>query len=217
VTPDERFAQWVGWIERIKNAVHALFLYRHMFRRLGEVTQAASLPPSVFFEALARWYASHQAIAVRRQIDMTRGTISLRRLLHDIATHPGVMSRDRHVALWDETDPYFVAEANANFDRFAGAGLPRIDAAAVRDDIARLDAAAEAIERHTNEAIAHSAQNPSGQVPTWGELHAAIDVIGEVVEKYYSLLTASMVWNMLPEIQDDWLAPFRQPWISEGE
>jgi hypothetical protein len=215
VTPDERFAQWVEWVKRIKNPVHTLFLYRHIFEELGEMTRAADLPPSTFFDALPSWYASAQASAVRRQVDMTRGTISLRRLLHDIAAHPGAMSRERYVAHFQETGASFVEEANRQFDQFAGPGGACIDRKAVRDDIAGLEEAADAIERHTNERIAHLAQNPTSEIPTWSELHGPIDVIGDLLDKYYSLLTGDIIGNILPEIQEDWRAPFRQPWITD--
>jgi hypothetical protein len=121
------------------------------------------------------------------------------------------------VALWDVDDPHFVAEANSNFDRFAGQGRAYIDPGAVRDDIARLDEAAATIRRYADEAVAHAAEHVSGEVPTWADLHAAIDVVGELLQKYYSLLTASSIWMMLPTIHEDWLAPFRQPWLSEEE
>lgn len=215
MTPDERFPRWVNWIERVRNATHTLFLYRHIFQELGRITREADLPPSVAFDAFASWYATAQSVAIRRQVDTRRGTVSLKRLLRDVAAHYRVMSRQRHIAAWDTNDPHFVAEANANFDRFAGEGRAFIDPGAVRNDIARLDAAAATIKRYADEAVAHAAEDVAEEVPTWAELHAAIDVVGDLLQKYYSLLTASSIWQMLPVIQEDWLAPFRQPWIVE--
>ena len=49
-------------------------------------------------------------------------------------------------------------------------------------------------------------------LPTFGDLHDAIDGIGEIFQKYAVMLTGG--WNLLePVIQDDWKAIFREPWI----
>jgi hypothetical protein len=45
------------------------------------------------------------------------------------------------------------------------------------------------------------------------EVHGAIDVIGDLFQRYYSLMTASSMAFMAPVIRHDWLAPFRVPWI----
>jgi hypothetical protein len=75
----------------------------------------------------------------------------------------------------------------ANFDRLAGSGREYIDPRLVREDIGPLDEAAESIRRYASEAVAHAAATPSDEIPTWSELHAVIDVIGELLQKYYSL------------------------------
>jgi hypothetical protein len=40
-------------------------------------------------------------------------------------------------------------------------------------------------------------------------------VIGDLFQRYYSLITASSMAFMEPVIQHDWLAPFRVPWIRQ--
>jgi hypothetical protein len=48
------------------------------------------------------------------------------------------------------------------------------------------------------------------------EVDHAIDVIGDIFTRYYSLFTASGMAFLEPAIQHDWLAPFREPWIRRG-
>jgi hypothetical protein len=124
----------IGLIERIKNSVHTLFLYRHIFQELGRITRDAGLPPSVAFRRI-RVVVCLRAICRDSSTGRhRRGTVSLKRLLREIADHYRVMSRQRHVALWNVDDPNFAAEANSNFDRFGGQGRTFIDPGAVRDD-----------------------------------------------------------------------------------
>jgi len=44
------------------------------------------------------------------------------------------------------------------------------------------------------------------------DVHAAIDVIGRLFGRYYSLFTASTMLQLAPVFQDDWKAVFREPW-----
>src|SRR5438132_12933901 len=108
---DARWARWVSDLERITQETYSLHHYRQLWRGLAEITQAANLPSSTIFDAFGVWYATTQAASVRRQLDGRRGVVSLRRLLEDIARHPGVASRERHVALWSSNDsvpdPFF--------------------------------------------------------------------------------------------------------------
>ncbi len=216
---DARWNRWIEHLDRIVQETYRAHHYRQLWRGLAEITQAANLPASAIFDAFGVWYATTQTASVRRQLDRRRGTVSLRRLLDDIAQHPEVASRERHVAAWlpDGADPDFEAQAHANFDRFAGGrDRDRIDVAGVRADIQQLEAVGGVVERYANEAIAHMAGEPTHEVPTFVDLNGAIDQIGELVKKYASLLKAEIIWQLEPVIQYDWKAPFRQPWIPPG-
>ncbi len=200
----------------ILQETHHAHHYRQLWRGLAEITQAANLPASGIFDAFGVWYATTQTSSVRRQLDRRRDTVSLRRLLDDIAQHPRVASRERHIAVWlrKGPDPQLEADAHENFDRFAG-GRDRdhVDAAGVRADIERLEAAGSVVEKYAHEAVAHTAAEQTHEVPTFDELNRAIDQIGELAQKYASLLKAVMIARLEPVIQYDWKAPFRQPWI----
>src|SRR5262245_12640170 len=95
-----RYERWVRDVDRIYREVVNANLYRHLWRELGAMTQAADLPASVIFDAFGMWYATTQTGFVRRQLDRRRDVVSLVRLLEDIARNPAVMTRERHVALW---------------------------------------------------------------------------------------------------------------------
>lgn len=207
-----RYERWVDQLERIISEVYAAHRDRVLWRGLGEITQGANLPASVFFDVLGLWYGNSQTGAVRRQLDRRRGSVSLVRLLDDIARHPEVMTRERHLAVWGGAE--WAHEAHANFDKFAGnRNADVVDVGAVRADIAELFAIGEVVKRYVDENIAHTALQPIDYLVTYVELNAAMDQIGELVKKYASLLKAEILWQLEPVIQADWKAPFRQPWI----
>jgi hypothetical protein len=102
---DDLYAKWVKWLETIGNETHTLWLYRDYQRGLSEMTQANNdIPPTTFFHALGVWYAAAQMTGIRRQLDRDKRSVSLWRLLTDIAAHPEVMTRERHVSVWFDDD-----------------------------------------------------------------------------------------------------------------
>jgi len=217
---EARWKKWGDHLERIIQETYRTHHYRQLYRGLAEITQAGNLPASAIFDAFGIWYVTTQTSSVRRQLDRRKGTVSLWRLLDDIARNPHVASRERHVALWVANTPQPVLdEAHANFDRFAGGrDRDRIDAAHVRADLHQLKAVGDVVERYANEAVAHTSIEETRTVLTYAELNAAIEQIGGLVKKYASLLKATILWQLEPVIQHDWKALFRQAWIpAEGD
>ena len=100
-----------------------------------------------------------------------------------------------------ETSPDWPAEATNSIRR------------SQRRDLAALHGAAEKVRQYVNQHVAHDQAEPTmTDLPTFGDLHDAIDGIGEIFQKYAVMLTGG--WNLLePVIQDDWKAIFREPWI----
>lgn len=155
MTPDARYASWVEQFDLIVNDVYALHHHRHLFREIRDIAAAANLPSSTFFDAFGLWYASSQSAALRRLVDRRKGTVSLIRLLEDIARNPKVMNRDRHVGLWGN-DRFFIAQGNRNFDRFAKAsGDDTVDRDAVNADINAVNGIVSKVEKYVDENVAH--------------------------------------------------------------
>jgi AbiU2 len=216
---DDLHAKWVKWLETIRNETHTLWLYRDYQRGLSEMTQANDdIPPTTFFHALGVWYAAAQMTGVRRQLDRDQRSVSLWRLLNDIAAHPEVMTRERHMSLWfddddDEIDREFkTADANRNYDRFAGAGNDSIDPKLTMEDRDRLQGLGEPITAYVNKRIAHRDEKNLPAAPTYGELNAAVDELGELLKRYVSLLQAVGLPELVPVHQEDWTRAFTVAW-----
>jgi hypothetical protein len=101
VTEDEIYARWVRWMDTIARETIGLFGFRDYWRGLAQMTQAnPDIPPSTIFNVLAIWYGSAMMIGIRRQTDRRNDSVSLWRLLTEMAQRPNVITRSRHVAVW---------------------------------------------------------------------------------------------------------------------
>jgi hypothetical protein len=221
---DELYEKWLSLLRTISGETTQLFLFRDYWRGLVEISEAnPDLPPSSFFDALGHWYGTTQAIAVRRQLDKDTRSVSFWRLLTDMAGHPEVMTRERHVALWhveNERDGAREAAAqlaNENYDKFAGAGEDTIASERTLEDRERLEAIAKPVTGHVNKVVAHTDEKQLAEVVrvTYADLNQAVDELGWLLQKYVSLIEATMLPQVSPTIQEDWKAPFRVPWITD--
>jgi hypothetical protein len=219
---DLLYEKWKTWLNQITDETHTLFVYRDYWRGLAEMTKANDdIPPSTIFDALGVWYGTTQATSIRRQLDDDRRSISFRNLLTDIAAHPEVLTRERHLRLWDGDPRDWARElgrkqGNANFDGFAGKGNDQIDPALTKDDLDRLLSIGEPVKKFVNKAVAHTDEKALGGTSTYTELNAAIDQLGDLLTKYSSLLTATIVSALLEPVHvDDWRQAFRVVWWKE--
>ena len=102
---DGLYEKWRAWIERVYDETVTLFAYRSFYRGVAEMTQAnEEIPPSSLFDALGAWYATTQAMGVRRQTDVGADALSLAKLLTNMADHPEVMTRSRFLSLWGDEE-----------------------------------------------------------------------------------------------------------------
>jgi hypothetical protein len=78
--------------------------------------------------------------------------------------------------------------------------------------------AASKVKIYVDEHIAHAEASAVATDVTLNlnDIHAAIDVVGDLFKRYYSLLTASSFGSLVPVIQHDWKAVFREPWLRVG-
>jgi hypothetical protein len=127
VDPKAILDDWLKRFELIENDIQDVLLRRKVFLRLQEIVKQNPRlhRPSYLYDYLADTYAVTNAIAVRRHArhDDQRRDGSLLGLLYDIRRSPEILTRIRHVALYEEVGmPAKLAEAE--FDRLAERGAP---------------------------------------------------------------------------------------------
>jgi hypothetical protein len=218
VTEDEIYARWVRWMDTIARETIGLFGFRDYWRGLAQMTQAnPDIPPSTIFNVLAIWYGSAMMIGIRRQTDRRNDSVSLWRLLTEMAQRPNVITRSRHVAVWvrDGYDADWRSrEGDKSFTTFAGEGAETIPPDRTFADRQRLWDVAEPIIRHVNKRLAHREEDERAlpAVPTYGEINRAVDLVGELLNRYQLLLKASTWHPLEPVHHEDWTQAFTVAW-----
>lgn len=216
----ERVREWRDWIqEDLRHEVVGMYFRRQMWRDVNEILLAN---PSVGQIQSSFWnfhhenYAAAQAIAIRRTADNGRNVRSLWRLLDELASDPDFLTRESYLELLDEfqaEDDLLVWRANEDWDRWCDRAGRRFDGDIARHDQRELERATQRVKDYVDQHVAHDQHNPTAEIPTFEELHEAIDVISGLFQKYAAILTGAY-WDLDHMIQDDWKAVFRRPWIE---
>jgi hypothetical protein len=200
--------RWRVIFDDIKTIAH----HRDLYRQVTEIVQAnpALHVVSAFYDWMQLAYATGQASAIRRLVDWDTRTISLVRLLEEIADHPEVITRRRFVGWYRGHLP--ARFGHGDFDRLAGAGADTIAPRLIEKDRRELLTAHRRVRLYVNKHVAHRARHPMRKLPTFDDLDRCVDVL-ERLGKRYSLILRAEGTSVVPVILGDWKRPFRVPWI----
>ena len=211
---NKKLSKCLRWLEVIKNEVQDLVMTKRTFHEVQKfIKDNPQLhQPSSFYDYLSRTYVSHVVIGIRRQLKCGDQSISMAGLLEEMIATPEVLTRTYYVGLYKGS----VVEqfANKDFDKFAIQGAPHIDPALVSADLEKLRFASKRCEDFADKRLAHRDKREPKELPTYDEVDACIDVLDNLYVRYLLLFHASNMTSLLPEMQYDWKAVFRVPWIS---
>lgn len=168
---------------RVYNEVLEMHHHREIWKFLTE--QLPQHGGDIVNSAITRWYVDAQAAAVRR-----------------IA---GVRSQDKQSMVRLLTVVRKDLAKNPDLNR-------EIEPSQIDVDIETLKKETALITRWADESVAHMGRTHSAN-PTFDQLDEAVDLLGEMLKKYYLLITGGYLARVQPVIQEDWRAPFRQPWL----
>jgi len=172
---------WTGWIDTIHKDVTDLVIGWHIFWDVqGIIKRNPKIQkPSSFYGWLGMTYTAWGSMAVRRQLD--NDSVSLKKLLDEIAKTPDILSRERYVSAYATTlmggseadapvesaaqgmqgGAYALSGAeaeeiaNRSFDEFAGRGGQHVRKDAIECDVSRLREVGEKIKTFADKKIAH--------------------------------------------------------------
>jgi hypothetical protein len=214
--PDSRVEKWKRWIENeIRAEVLGMNNHRAIYEEVGRiVAEHGELPPSHFFNFLRDTYAASQALAIRRQAEVGRRVISLGTLLDEIAGDPERLSRGWFLSHYDSYSKEDLGEP-AWAEKFGGKVGEHIDPDLVRADLDELHDGTAKTKDLVDKHLAHTDKKPLKSPPTFKELHDAVETVNSQFKKYVLLLTVSSYATLVPVVQFDWLAIFREPWIKD--
>ena len=219
IVADQRVEKWTRWIDgTIKRNVLTMHLHREAWREIARIIREnGQLPDSFWWEFMRDTYAITQAVAVRRQADMHRDVESLGKLIAEIRDDAQTITRERWINLRDADEAHVAERAWAT--HYAGAVETHLDPAIPGSDFDALASAAQKVKDYVDQHVAHtdSSAVPAEVTLTLKDVHDTIDVIGHLFKKYYNLLTADSFVRLVPLIEGDWLAVFREPWIQPDQ
>jgi hypothetical protein len=224
LSDDELYADWVRWIKRAHDE-SVMQAWRHrnfrLMRGIAEQNTRLRETGGFFLQWAAQNYLAAAAIAFRRELDTQRGTENLFHVLTEMHQRPRVVSRERFVATWGPSNREFsIPDRAFNSypiikDRNGDSRRDHLDPAYVANDLTTLQKENERILEYVQTTVAHRApEKPKAEVPTFGDFHAALAAVQEVIGRYYTFLTHSTIINFEPTAQYDVHEPFTFAWIS---
>lgn len=226
-TIDELLAEWEGvWLGSLKQQIYDLHHRRQLHDEFMAMLDSQDHPDTeIFQDAFHRMYIEAQVMAIRRQADDDRRTLSLRRLIGQLEKHRRKFTREWYVARWvGDRDPnatdererleatFHIDAANDAFDRFTDKpGDECVGGRQLHADRDQLLALTEAVSRYASATVAHLERQPNDATVTYAEFHRALDHLGEMLRRYYLLINQGGLASTTPTIQGDWKGPFRKP------
>jgi hypothetical protein len=218
---DQRIEKWTRWIDgTIKDNVLTMHLQRHAWREVSAILEEnGRLPESYWWKFMLDTYGQAQAVAIRRQADTHRDVASLGSVLTELQEDPALVTPAFWVGLWDAPDEYDLRYAEGQFAENYGGGIgTHLDPAIPAADFDALTAAAAEVRNWVDRHVAHADASavPASVTLTLQDIHDAIEVIGELFGRYYTLFTAADMPDLVPLLPPDWKAVFVEPWIRPG-
>lgn len=217
---------WKRWVERI-NTIHIelafVFANRRKFLEVQEMFQRNERLNTIGSQPY-QWILGHwgrdTVMAVRRELDNDRNTISFGALLDEMADRNNVATRRRFLGRLAEpgAEEFLLRTNNESYDRWGAVSRTSrpledyLSADGIRADRQSLNKAAKPVLDYGNQLIAH--RTPIGQLPlTINQIHGSLDAIEGVFKKYFVILTGSALTEIEPtNVGDDWKETFKFPW-----
>jgi hypothetical protein len=204
LTPDQVQEKWEDWVEKIRLDLLRLNRDWLMWTDMAPTLQRAG-GDLVFLGHYAQMYIDSQAMMVRRLVDVDKQSVSLGRLLEQLADRPDVTTRDRYVGHYP---PVGHEGAGSEFDRDWNDGKGRLLAQKPLDDLAELQRAAQLVTRLADRTVAHLDTRGLDVNVTFGDLDRAREALTLTFRRYATLVTGRYPGHCYPSLTD-WKAPFR--------
>jgi hypothetical protein len=213
--------KWMGAVNGwIQSEIRAMHTNRHIWRTVQEIIDDNDALPkdSYWWHFMFETYAVCQAVAVRRQADTRGEVVTIAKLVSDVGRpeHVRLITRDYFLTRFMPGTPEKLERANRYWDQnFGGESREYLDPDVGATDLETMRQAAANVKSFVDKHLAHIDTEPvPGAALAMTEVDAAIDVLGEMFTKYFSLFWGFSEPTLVPPIQGDWQAVFRVPWLA---
>lgn len=214
-TPKSMRQKWRRWLIRIETDIRDLLIAESIYDGIGKIVESNPdiQHPGDVHAWIQRNYGTAAVVGIRRLTDNRNDSISLTRLLSDIAKHSDSITRSSHVSCYR----FCPRDAGEKwFDNFAGRGQITLPSKVPRSHLRELTKVAKRIRRIVDTRIAHLDQKNVSRKPLkFQDIHDAIEVIDKTTIKYKLLLNAASPQpTLLGTWQYDWESVFYQSWVK---
>jgi hypothetical protein len=219
----QTWAKWQGWVKKIEADLQRALLDKVLFDGFRELCEQNgewidSNHGQLFTGLVKRSYAASAFMAIRRQIKRDDQSISLVRLLRQLADQAHQMTLERYKQLQDEG-------GNSKFDwrRDAleklsdGQKKDLVSKARVEKDIDEIRQLTEHIEQIADRVIAHHDSRGTEAQASFDDLRTSIEALDRIVHKYIVFFTGSY-WadgtlkpNVIPVWKNIFKVPLKKP------
>jgi hypothetical protein len=212
---DALYQKLNSWLDILNQELHELRINQHIF---WEVQEIIKNNPKInhgnhFYTFMGSMYASAMSVAIRRQIDPDKRSVSFLRLLEEIRDNPTVVSRTRYKACYGNS-PLPEEYQDDCFDRFVGPERDYVDAAVVANEIAELKSKTIGLKKYVNKRVAHYDQAKFKAFPKFQDVDDALDYLESLFKRYMQLFRA-VHYDVKLYWQYDWKGIFCHAWIEK--
>jgi AbiU2 len=177
--------KWHQDLITLGNEVFTLHMYRQFWRDFVRTAEAAGVmpgPPGHIFAFFAGCYSTRQAVAIRRLCMSDRREYSFHHFLTEVRNNPGLTEQPTTASDIDK-------------------------------DILSLNAGnLKSVRSYVNQRVAHRQQKPVATIPTFADIHAAIDDLGSLLQKYMRIVE-DVHQELEAIVDEDVMGPFRKAWL----
>jgi hypothetical protein len=211
---EEVFKKWISWADDIKKDIQKMVDNQQIFLGFSEVVQAnwehIKRHNGVRFCYFIRTcYGAQAAMGIRRHLKTNPDSISLLRLVEEIAKCANQFTYDFYISQYP-IDKSYVNWQKGTFSQFSHDGKV-ISEDIIEADLKKASDLGEQIETFVDRVLAHlDRRGWDGQV-TYEDLEIMIKQFDELVCKYLTLITAEGYHTLEAAIAYDWKAIFRVP------
>ena len=210
---DPKLTKWLRWLKIIHDEIQRLVLAKDAFWEVQQIIKSNKKiqKPSYFYQYLGNTYVSYSVIGMRRQFKVDSQSISLSRLLTELAETPEVISRTYYKGLYSGSGVERFADRD--FDKFSEPGAPHISKKKVLEDLKKLRDAGRKLEDYADRRVAHRDKREVKSPPLFKDGDAFIELVDKRYVKYHLLFHATSMLSLMPTYQYDWKEIVREPWI----
>ena len=198
---DHKLKKWINWLDVIKIEISELLIGRNIFWQILEIVESNQVPEGklILGHYLCASYVSHVVMGIRRQIKISKQSISFALLLKEIIESPGLLSREYFKGLFKNSP--IVNKADDHFDEYSIGVYDHIAPQIVESDLEHLKKYSNNIEILADQRLAHRDKRDFKSIPQISELEKCIETFEILFRKYYLIFHAEHV-DLLPDYHD---------------